>query len=101
MMVGLDEVCSEYGSFSRRVERRDFFLAEAVGLLSGTPNQAKALTEEARVSLAFWSQWFNWRESLVIVKPETLIRWHRKGFKLYWRHKSRWEGQACGQISDG
>jgi hypothetical protein len=43
MMVGLDEVCSEYGSFSRRVERRDFFLAEAVGLLSGTPNQAKAV----------------------------------------------------------
>jgi hypothetical protein len=40
------------------------------------------LTEEARVSLAFWSQWFNWRESLVIVEPETLIRWHRKGFKL-------------------
>jgi hypothetical protein len=49
----------------------------------------KRLTEEARVPLAFWSQWFNWRESLVIVKPETLIRWHRKGFKLFWRPKSR------------
>lgn len=29
----------------------------------------RRLTEEVRVSLAFWSQWFNWRESLVIVKP--------------------------------
>ena len=47
------------------------------------------LTDEAWVSLAFWSQWFNWRESLVIVKPETLIRWHRKGFQLFWRRKSR------------
>jgi hypothetical protein len=43
IIVGLDEVCSEYSSFSRSVERRDLVLAEAVGLLSGTPNQAKAI----------------------------------------------------------
>jgi hypothetical protein len=30
-----------------------------------------------------------WRESLVIIKPETVIKWHRKGFKLYWRWKCR------------
>ena len=33
--------------------------------------------------------WTNWRSSLVIVKPETVIRWHRDGFKFYWRWKSR------------
>ena len=33
--------------------------------------------------------WSGWRESLTIVKPETVIRWHRDGFKLYWRWKSR------------
>jgi hypothetical protein len=36
--------------------------------------------------------WTNWAETLTIVKPETVIRWHRKGFRLYWtwnsRHKS-------------
>jgi transposase InsO family protein len=31
----------------------------------------------------------NWREMLVIVKPETVIGWHRKGFRLYWTWKSR------------
>ena len=31
----------------------------------------------------------NWKDVLVIVKPKTVIRWHRKGFKLYWRWKSR------------
>ena len=30
-----------------------------------------------------------WREALVIVKPETAIRWHRQGFRYYWRWKSR------------
>ncbi len=33
--------------------------------------------------------WSEWRSSLLIVKPETVIRWHRQGFRLYWRWKSR------------
>jgi hypothetical protein len=33
--------------------------------------------------------WSNWRSALSIVQPETVIRWHRQGFKLYWRWKSR------------
>ena len=33
--------------------------------------------------------WSDWRSSLVIVKPETVIRWHREGFRLYWHQKSR------------
>jgi putative transposase len=33
--------------------------------------------------------WPDWRDSLAIVKPATVIRWHRDGFKLYWRWKSR------------
>jgi transposase InsO family protein len=33
--------------------------------------------------------WPNWRSALAIVQPETVIRWHRQGFRLYWRWKSR------------
>ena len=33
--------------------------------------------------------WADWRSGLVIVKPETVIRWHRVGFRLYWRWRSR------------
>ena len=33
--------------------------------------------------------WKNWREVLIIVKPETVIKWHRQGFRLYWRWKSK------------
>ena len=29
------------------------------------------------------------REAAVVFKPETLVRWHRSGFRLYWRWKSR------------
>jgi putative transposase len=31
----------------------------------------------------------SWKQAIVIVQPETLLRWHRQGFKLFWRYKSR------------
>lgn len=42
---------------------------------------------------AFWDLlsciWPDWRRVLYIVQPETVIRWHRQGFRYYWRWKSR------------
>jgi transposase InsO family protein len=41
----------------------------------------------------FWAWlshvWRDWRTALVIVKPETVIAWHRHGFRLFWAWKSR------------
>ena len=46
----------------------------------------------------FWSTlrrfWSRWRDVLVIVKPETVVAWHRAGFRLYWRWRSR---PSCGR----
>ncbi len=36
--------------------------------------------------------WKDWKSVLIVVKPETVIRWHRKGFKLFWAYKSRKKG---------
>ena len=33
--------------------------------------------------------WSRWAEVLMVVKPETVVRWHRAGFQLYWRFLSR------------
>ena len=33
--------------------------------------------------------WSDWRSALIIVQPKTVIKWHRQGFRLYWRWKSR------------
>jgi transposase InsO family protein len=42
---------------------------------------------------AFWVAlslcWRHWRRPLRLVKPSTVIAWHRKGWRLYWRWKSR------------
>jgi Homeodomain-like domain len=30
--------------------------------------------------------------AIIVVKPETVIRWHKRGFRAYWHWKSRWHG---------
>lgn len=39
------------------------------------------------------ARFFNWREVLAIVKPETFIGWHRTAFRAFWRWKSRKPGR--------
>ncbi len=43
----------------------------------------------------FWALhsriWANWRSALLIVQPDTVVRWHQQGFKLFWHWKSRRE----------
>ena len=54
--------------------------------------------QHPRSRLSVWDQvfwvflrrvWSRWAEVLVVVKPETVVRWHRAGFRLYWRWLSR------------
>ncbi len=33
--------------------------------------------------------WSHWAKTLLIVQPETVVRWHREGFRCYWAWKSR------------
>ncbi len=40
--------------------------------------------------------WGKWLNALIIVKPETVVRWHRKGFKLYWKFIS-YRGKKKGK----
>jgi putative transposase len=49
----------------------------------------RRLSHAARFSLVGWSRLFDWKLALMIVKPETLVGWHRKSFKLFWRRKSQ------------
>src|ERR1035437_5726291 len=34
----------------------------------------------------------NWKERIFIVKPNTMIKWHREGFRIYWKSKSKAKG---------
>src|SRR3954465_7260927 len=46
-----------------------------------------------RCARAFWVAlrrlWPGWVNALIIVKPDTVVSWHRAGFRLFWRLRSR------------
>jgi putative transposase len=65
-------------------------LRQQLLVLNRTVKQPR-LRRQDRIFWAFLSRlWKDWREALIIVKPETVIKWHREGFRLYWR----WESSA-------
>ena len=48
------------------------------------------LTRADRLLWVWMSRvWDGWRAAVVIVKPETVLAWHRRGFRLFWTWKSR------------
>jgi putative transposase len=48
------------------------------------------LTWRERLSLLVLARWVpNWKQVLQIIQPDTLLRWHREGFRLFWKLKSR------------
>ena len=65
------------------VLRRQLALFKERGI---KPRRIDAAT---RIRLAALSRLCNWRSCLKLVRPETVIRWHRAGWRLFWRYKTR------------
>ncbi len=53
------------------------------------PRRPQFANRDRWLWVLFSRVWTDWRTALVIVKPETVIAWHRAGFRLYWRWRSR------------
>jgi hypothetical protein len=43
--------------------------------------------------------WSQWMQALIVVSPETVVRWHRAGFRMYWRLISRVRGPDIRKTS--
>ena len=69
-------------------------LRQQLAILQRTAKRPK-LRQRDRIFWVWLSKlWRNWRWALLVVKPDTVVRWHRAGFRLYWRWKSRGGGRA-------
>src|SRR5499433_1419024 len=66
----------------------NLFLRKQLALYQERRNKPRRATNATRLTLVWLSRWFNWRQALAMVQPETLTRWHRQGFRLFWRWKS-------------
>jgi hypothetical protein len=64
-------------------------LRQQLLVLHRSSNRPRLRRRDRLFWIALSQLWRDWRSILVIVKPETVIKWHRQGFKCYWRWKSR------------
>jgi putative transposase len=71
------------------------FLRKQLALYQARRAKPRRADDATRIILAGLSRFLDWRQLLVIVKAETLIGWHRKGVRLFWRWKSRAPGRPC------
>ena len=82
------------GTISVLRDRRDLALENlALRQQLAVFKQSTKRPRLSKADRAFWvllsRTWSGWKEALLIVKPETVVAWHRKGFRLYWTWKSR------------
>src|SRR5271165_5111514 len=85
----LTTLCSIFRSRAA-LELENLALRHQIGVLQRSVRKRPKLTSGDRL---FWiclsHLWRNWRSALAIVKPETVIAWHRAGFRLFWTWKVR------------
>ena len=69
------------------------FLRKQLALFQERKVKPRRTNDATRWLMATLGRMFQWRNALVNVKPDTLIRWQRKGLRLFWRWKSKPSGR--------
>jgi putative transposase len=65
-------------------------LRHQIGVLQRSSRKRPKLSPLDRLLWVWLSRiWSDWRSVLAIVEPETVVAWHRKGFRLFWTWKVR------------
>ena len=83
-----------FGLRSRRaLAAENLFLRKQMALFQEGKIKPRRADDATRWMMATLSRMFAWRDALWNVQPDTLTRWHRKGFRLFWRWKSKPTGR--------
>jgi putative transposase len=64
-------------------------LRQQILVLNRTVKQPKLRRRDRLFWVCLSRLWKDWRDALIIVKPNNVIKWHRQGYRLYWRWKSK------------
>src|SRR5215831_3964071 len=73
----------------RALAAENLFLRKQLALFQERNVKPRRAHDPTRLIMVILGRMFLWRNALVNVKPDTFLRWHRKGFRLLFRWKSR------------
>src|SRR5262249_51065302 len=78
---------------SSALAAENLFLRKQLAMYVERKQKPRRATDSTRFTLSQLVRFFEWQSALTVVKPDTLVRWHRKGFRLFWKWKSRLLGR--------
>jgi hypothetical protein len=88
------------GRTRRELALENLALRQQLAILRRVRPERLRLKSADRIFWAWLSSvWAHWADALVIVRPDTVVRWHRRGFRLVWRWKSRRQGPGRPPVS--
>src|SRR5918997_3133973 len=65
------------------------FLRQQLIILRRQVRRPRCTTADRALLVLLAGRLRTWRHALLLVQPDTLLRWHRRLFRWHWRHKSR------------
>jgi hypothetical protein len=93
MLISLKTLLVPLSSIFRSraaLELENLALRHQIGVLQRAAKKRPRLAPMDRLLWVWLSRiWSDWRSVLVIVQPDTVVAWHRKGFRLFWTWKIR------------
>jgi putative transposase len=90
--IQMSLISTVLASFRTRLALQTEILAlrhQIIVLRRSVSSQPKLRAWDRFLWIWLFRLWPEWRSALIIVKPETVIAWHRKGFRLFWTWKCR------------
>src|SRR5437667_5353639 len=81
--------CSSHTSLAAE----NLFLRKQLAFYIERQVKPRRLDDAARIALVVLARLIDWRELLTVVRPDTLVQWHRQGFRLF----RRWKSRRCGR----
>ena len=83
-------VASDLWRSKQELIAENAFLRQQVIVLKRQSSGRPAITQQdRRILVVLASKLRGWKDALHIVKPDTLLKWHRQGFRLFWKGKSQ------------
>ena len=74
----------------KRLETENLALRHQVAVLRrSAPRRLRLRSSDRLLFALLYRLWPGVMEAIVIVQPETIVRWHRRGFRAFWRWKSQ------------
>ena len=85
--------CSQFFRSRRDLLLENVALRQQLSIIIRKQTRRRLTLPDKLFWIALSRFWSGWKRALLIVQPETVVRWHRAGFKLYWKWISRKRGR--------